>query len=118
MVHGPQGSGKTFLAKTVADTFKVYSVFDIDPFSPLSLFSSSHPTQHDLGGDGTQIVHVSLHPGFKRDDLFRLLHINGEGWTSVCVCVCVCVCVRVCVCVCGWGGSSIGLVVVASAANH
>ena len=26
---------------------------------------------------GVQVVHVSLHPNFQRDDLFRLLHING-----------------------------------------
>ena len=35
------------------------------------------PLQYKHSAQGTQVIHVSLHPGFHRDDLFRLLHING-----------------------------------------
>ena len=40
-------------------------------------FSLSSSLQYKHGVHGTQVVHVSLHPNFQRDDLFRLLHING-----------------------------------------
>lgn len=54
MLHGVQGSGKTLLAKSLAEHLK-----------------------YRLGVERTQVVHAPLHPSFKRDDLFRLLHLNG-----------------------------------------
>ena len=45
-----------------------------DPsFLLLLLFQCKHDSER------VQIIHVSLHPGFKRDDLFRLLHLNSKS---------------------------------------
>lgn len=38
--------------------------------------------QHKYDTERVQIIHASLHPGFKRDDLFRLLHLNSESLTD------------------------------------
>ena len=48
-------------------------------FTPQEL--SSHlpsSSQHKLGPTSTHVLYLALHQSFKRDDLFRMLRLNGQ----------------------------------------
>jgi ankyrin repeat protein/energy-coupling factor transporter ATP-binding protein EcfA2 len=55
VIHGPTGSGKSHLARLLAESLKV-----------------------QLDSSNVDITHASMHPGFQRDDFYRLLHYTGS----------------------------------------